>query len=131
MKRSGTSIIFFNSRNQVLLVLRDDKPEIPYPNTWDLPGGHVEENETPEECIRREMLEEIETDVNECRRYAVYDFPDRMEYIFFMEFDAEPGSITLHEGQMLCWYSADELDGLTLAYGFDLVLRDFFQNHRA
>jgi 8-oxo-dGTP diphosphatase len=101
MKRSGASIIFINSRREVLLLLRDDKPEIPYPNMWDLPGGHVEQDETPEACIVREMLEEIETDVSDCRLHAVYDFPDRIEHIFLMSFDVKADSITLHEGQRL------------------------------
>ncbi len=48
MKRSGASIIFTNRRDEVLLLLRDDKPDIPYPNMWDLPGGHVDNGETPE-----------------------------------------------------------------------------------
>ncbi|GMQ79629.1 MAG: hypothetical protein BMS9Abin03_055 [Thermodesulfobacteriota bacterium] len=43
MKRKGTSIIFVNDKKQVLLLLRDDKPGIPYPNMWDVPGGHVDE----------------------------------------------------------------------------------------
>jgi 8-oxo-dGTP diphosphatase len=126
MKRSGTSIIFSNSRNEVLLLLRDDRPDIPYPNMWDLPGGHVDVGETPEECIVREMLEEIETDVTQCRHYSVYDFPDRMEYIFFMEFDTEAENIPLHEGQRLQWFSAEEVPDLQLAYGFDIVLSDYF-----
>ncbi|NTU88060.1 MAG: NUDIX domain-containing protein, partial [Chlorobiaceae bacterium] len=44
MKRSGASIIFLNSRSEVLLLLRDNRPDIPYPDMWDLPGGHVEEH---------------------------------------------------------------------------------------
>jgi 8-oxo-dGTP diphosphatase len=59
MKRLGVSIIFVNDENKVLLFLRDDKPDLPYRNMWDVPGGHVEPDETPEECIVREMKEEM------------------------------------------------------------------------
>jgi len=37
MKRKGTSIIFVNDKKQILLLLRDDMPGIPYPtNMWDV-----------------------------------------------------------------------------------------------
>lgn len=130
MKRSGSSIIFRNRHDQVLLFLRDDKQEIPYPNMWDLPGGHVDPGETPFECIVREMMEEIETDVHHCTLLKVYDFPDRYEHIFFMQMDVEAGSITLHEGQCLRWFSEEELQGLPIAFGFDLVLDDYFSTLR-
>lgn len=126
MKHLGTSIILQNSRNDVLLFLRDDKPEIPYPNLWDVPGGHVEKDETPEACIVREMMEEIETDVSACSRQSVYNFDDRIEYLFFMEFEAAAETIPLHEGQCLRWFPENEIPWNRLAYGFDIVLRDFF-----
>jgi 8-oxo-dGTP diphosphatase len=47
MKRQGCSILFVNDQEQILLLLRDDLETIPCPNTWDLPGGHVEIGETP------------------------------------------------------------------------------------
>jgi 8-oxo-dGTP diphosphatase len=65
MKRKGTSIVFFNKKKQVLLFLRDDNPDIPYPNMWDVPGGHVGADETPEQCIIREMKEEMELDLDD------------------------------------------------------------------
>lgn len=43
----------------VLVYLRDDKPTIPYPNQWDLPGGGREGDETPAECALRELHEEF------------------------------------------------------------------------
>jgi len=55
MKIHGTNIILLNDMQHILLHLRNDKPDIPYPNMWGLPGGHMDEQETPEACIRRDI----------------------------------------------------------------------------
>ena len=44
---------------QILTILRDDKEDIPWPNMWELPGGGREGNETPFECVAREIYEEL------------------------------------------------------------------------
>ena len=43
----------------VLTILRDDKPSIPWPNMWELPGGGREADESPFECVAREVFEEL------------------------------------------------------------------------
>ena len=45
--------------DSVLTILRDDKPSIPWPNMWELPGGGRENEETPFECVQREVFEEL------------------------------------------------------------------------
>lgn len=44
---------------RILTILRDDKPTIPWPILWELPGGGREEDETPFECVAREVYEEL------------------------------------------------------------------------
>ena len=45
--------------DSVLTILRDDKPSIPWPNMWELPGGGREGDESPFECVAREVYEEL------------------------------------------------------------------------
>ncbi|MGO5580569.1 NUDIX hydrolase [Streptococcus milleri] len=49
----------------ILTILRDDIPTIPYPNMWDFPGGGREKEETPFECIKREVFEELGITIKE------------------------------------------------------------------
>ena len=45
--------------DKLLTILRDDKASIPWPNMWELPGGGREGDESPFECARREVYEEL------------------------------------------------------------------------
>lgn len=48
--------LFFNNKNKKEVLLLKNKH-----GYWDLPGGHLEFGETPEECLLREIKEEIGT----------------------------------------------------------------------
>ena len=49
----------------ILTILRDDNPTIPWPNMWELPGGGREGDESPFECVSREVYEELGIHLNE------------------------------------------------------------------
>ena len=55
---TGCKIALF-CEDRILTILRDDKSNIPYPNTWELPGGGREGDESPFECAEREVYEEL------------------------------------------------------------------------
>jgi len=45
--------------DQLLVYKRDDKDGIPFPGMFDLPGGGREQDESPEQCVLRELFEEF------------------------------------------------------------------------
>ena len=52
-KRMGAGCLFFKDDGQVMLVKPTYKP------TWEIPGGAVENNESPKQCCQREIGEEL------------------------------------------------------------------------
>ncbi len=45
--------------DQLLVYRRDNKPDIPFPDMWDLPGGGRENGESGAACVARETYEEF------------------------------------------------------------------------
>jgi 8-oxo-dGTP diphosphatase len=129
-KKKGTSLIFVNRLREVLLVLRDNRSDIPFPNYWDILGGNVEEDETPEQCICREMKEEININIENPSLFRMYDFADRIEYTYWQIVDFDLDKMDLLEGQRLKWFSENEIYAMgenDLAFGFQKVLMDFYR----
>ena len=58
MEFSGCKIALI-SDDKLLTILRDDISTIPWPNMWELLGGGREDEETPFECVQREVFEEL------------------------------------------------------------------------
>ncbi|MFF4019349.1 NUDIX domain-containing protein [Streptomyces sp. NPDC001843] len=59
-KRVSADVVLRDAAGQILLVNPTYKPD------WDLPGGMAEENEPPEETVRRELGEELGLEVVPC-----------------------------------------------------------------
>jgi 8-oxo-dGTP diphosphatase len=125
-KIDGTNIIFVNDRQEVLLHLRDDKPDIPYPNMWGIPGGHISDGETPEECILREMKEELGLSLQGVRLFAATERSYGREHTYWKRANLHPEEVTLSEGQGIRWFSYPEIQQMTLIYEDNLILDDFF-----
>lgn len=135
-EHQGASIIIERDNGSVLLMLRDDKPTIPEPNKWDLPGGWVEPGETPLECIVREMKEELELAIDESQvtRFLVSQLPDRVEHTFHARVSLDVLTQPLHEGQRIQYFSAPAVAALArenqIAFGFGRVLTRFFNTKK-
>ncbi len=88
-----------------------------YPDCWDLPGGHVEDGETPADALRRELLEELAvTAVVTGAPFAQVRGADfRMDVWIVDEWDGEPANADPYEHDALAWLNDLEMAGLRLA----------------
>jgi len=92
---------------------------------WEFPGGKREPDETLEQCLRRELTEELGADfaVQERVETVRWEYPEKTVLLHFYRCTMDRGTIAPLEGQALAWVSPDELD----AYEFpaaDLALID-------
>lgn len=107
----GAKIAILRGDN-VLTLQRDDRPDIPYPGEWDLPGGGRERDETPIQTATRELLEELNVrfDPNKiiysAEELADNDSQERVHF-FMARWDDlfDDGIILGDEGQRWCWMS--------------------------
>ena len=75
---SGCKIALFCD-DRILTILRDDKSNIPWPNMWELPGGGREGEETPFECVQREVLEELGLKLEEADLVWAKEYPGMLD----------------------------------------------------
>ena len=72
MKEVTAAIIFKNTK--VLIARR--APSEKFAGSWEFPGGKVEQGETPEQCLKRELREEfgVETLIKEYVGESIYEY---------------------------------------------------------
>ncbi|MGQ9799131.1 MAG: NUDIX domain-containing protein [Ignavibacterium sp.] len=73
---------------------------MPFPNKWDIPGGRIEEGETPDIAVRREMKEELGLDnLNAIKIFRIYESEYLNDFIFWKKLELNTDKITLNERQ--------------------------------
>ena len=81
---------------------------------WEFPGGKMEAEETPEEALKREIWEELETKivVEQLITTVDYDYPKFHLTMHCFWCHIESGSLTLKEHEAARWLKQDELDSV-------------------
>jgi 8-oxo-dGTP diphosphatase len=87
------------------------------PLKWEFPGGKIERGESPNECLRRELLEELELYilVGDQLNPVTHAYATFILTLYPFICVIESGEITLHEHAAFVWLSPSRLPTLDWA----------------
>ena len=79
---------------------------------WEFPGGKIEKNETAEECIVREIKEELNVDISISRwlKPVSHSYPDIKIKLIPCIAKIVSGKIKLNEHSNFRWITKEELN---------------------
>jgi 8-oxo-dGTP diphosphatase len=127
------AIILENDNGEFLLYLRDNKPDIPFPNHWDLIGGHIEEGESPEQALVREVKEELDIDLKDYSFYKKYecltgDAYENIKYIYSGKINLPIEEVTLLEGVRPQYFSREEIPNVKFANILKSIVMEYISD---
>ena len=116
----------------VAAIIHDEKGRIfatqwgygDYKDWWEFPGGKMEAGETPEEALKREIWEELETRivVERLVETVEWDYPQFHLTMHCYLCHVESGHLELKEHEAAKWLRKDELESVNwLPADWDLV----------
>ncbi|MBT3256126.1 MAG: (deoxy)nucleoside triphosphate pyrophosphohydrolase [Deltaproteobacteria bacterium] len=127
VKRIHVSCAIIRKGDLTLAVQRNARMSLPL--KWEFPGGKIEKNETPEECLRRELEEELalNVEVGEALKPMTHAYQAFTVVLHPFICGIRSGEIVLHEHAAFVWLSPSKLPELDWAEADRPVLRDYLK----
>lgn len=124
--RNLTTLCYIEKDDQYLMLHRVSKEKDINKDKWIGVGGHFEENESPEECLLREVKEETGLTLTSYQFRGLVTFMSNQcqtEYMCLYTADAFEGKLTECDEGVLTWVSKEKLEDLTLWEGDKIFLK--------
>ncbi|WP_102707865.1 (deoxy)nucleoside triphosphate pyrophosphohydrolase [Terribacillus saccharophilus] len=101
--------------NKILCAQRGTEKSLPL--KWEFPGGKIEKEETPEEALKREIIEEMQCSISigEAIEDTTYEYDFGVVNLKTYYCDLVEGEPTLTEHVAIKWLAPEELSSLDWA----------------
>lgn len=95
--------------NKILICQRSAAMKMPL--KWEFPGGKVEDGESKEDCLRREIWEELRIDItiNKVLTPVEYQYPDFSLCLYPFVCKLKSGTVEPTEHAQTLWVDAKDL----------------------
>ena len=93
---------------------------------WEFPGGKIQDDETDNQALIREIKEELNLDIEPLFEITRYDF-DKYTLIFIEAIISDEGSIKLQEHENIKWVEPNEINQYPFVDG-DKTFLDLLQD---
>lgn len=102
------------------------------PLKWEFPGGKIDHGESPQECLKRELREElgIEASVGQARPVITHDYPAFSVTLYPFMCEITSGIIVLHEHRAMVWLPVEELQTLDWAEADLPIISEYQEKFR-
>lgn len=119
--------IIVDKQGRVLVTQRSASMKLPL--KWEFPGGKIEQGESPEECLLREIEEELQIDIEILKSLptTIHHYPDFSIRLFPFKCKQLSGTIELKEHQAFLWLDADDLTDMDWAAADVPVLNEYIK----
>ena len=132
MRSKLTTLCYIENDDQYLMLHRVSKKNDINKDKWIGVGGHFEEDESPEECLLREVKEETGLTLTSYRFRGIVSFISNQwqtEYMCLYTADGYEGDMIECDEGVLTWVSKNELENLHLWEGDKIFLRLLAEEH--
>jgi 8-oxo-dGTP diphosphatase len=128
MNRINVTCAIIEFDNKIIVVQRSEKMKLPL--KWEFPGGKTEDGESEEECIIREIKEELNLDIIVLKKLStsVFDYPDIAVALIPFIARQVGGVIKLKEHLQYKYLRKEELSNLDWAEADIPILNEYLKH---